>query len=315
MVLSLSILEFTNLIFKEESFTTKERKIIILKHLRNLSIMMLLGMCIACAYSSNVDAASTPVRRSGLYAYFPKKPGYTLNTQTDQVCRYDPGPYDDRGNTTKVTYTYVPYYNQWNDKNCLLAIDSCVVEGDYYKVHIVNTTFGMVCSELTEGSNGDLQVVATKPLFSTGVYESGNNLSYMVYGMGEYGLVPESAYITNIYTNDNTYKVCSHNYNITVSNATCSAAKVVKCSDCGATKTVGSALGHSWGNWVTTKAATVYEEGSMKRTCTRDKSHTEAKVIPKKNFQIFAGGSRVKKVYQGNALIMNAASGSETLVK
>jgi len=71
--------------------------------------------------------------------------------------------------------------------------------------------------------------------------------------------------------------------------ATCTAAgsyvEVVTC-ECGAVlrreaKTQGSALGHTWGDWTVTKAASCTEDGTKTRTCGRDVTHTETVTIPK----------------------------------
>lgn len=40
------------------------------------------------------------------------------------------------------------------------------------------------------------------------------------------------------------------------------------------------ALGHSWGEWTTTSAASCQKEGSAIRRCQRDSTHTETKVLP-----------------------------------
>ena len=42
-----------------------------------------------------------------------------------------------------------------------------------------------------------------------------------------------------------------------------------------------SALGHKWGEWATTKAATETEAGEETRTCVHDSNHTETRSIPK----------------------------------
>ena len=49
--------------------------------------------------------------------------------------------------------------------------------------------------------------------------------------------------------------------------------------------TVITQLGHDWGDWVVTKAATETAEGEETRTCKRDASHTETRSIPKKTAQ------------------------------
>ena len=67
---------------------------------------------------------------------------------------------------------------------------------------------------------------------------------------------------------------------------TCTEAgvKTFTCSQCNNTKTEPiPALGHKWGDWETTLPATETTEGSEKRTCQRDPSHTETRSIPKLN--------------------------------
>lgn len=67
---------------------------------------------------------------------------------------------------------------------------------------------------------------------------------------------------------------------------TCTEAgvKTFTCSQCNNTKTEPiPALGHKWGDWETTLPATETTEGSEKRTCQRDLSHTETRSIPKLN--------------------------------
>ncbi len=54
------------------------------------------------------------------------------------------------------------------------------------------------------------------------------------------------------------------------------------CSVCGVTLSTGStieALGHEWGEWTVTTAATCMEEGVETRVCTHDSSHTETRTI------------------------------------
>ena len=59
--------------------------------------------------------------------------------------------------------------------------------------------------------------------------------------------------------------------------ATCTAPKT--CSVCSATE--GDALGHDWGAWSVTTPATTERYGTAARTCRRDPSHTETRLIPK----------------------------------
>ena len=46
-------------------------------------------------------------------------------------------------------------------------------------------------------------------------------------------------------------------------------------------ETVIPAIGHSWSEWVVIKEATTREEGTERRTCLNDESHTEERAIPK----------------------------------
>ena len=71
--------------------------------------------------------------------------------------------------------------------------------------------------------------------------------------------------------------------------ATCETAgsydEVVRCSSCGEelsreTRTTDP-IGHNWGDWTVTKAATEAEEGEEARTCLNDPSHVEKRAIPK----------------------------------
>lgn len=75
----------------------------------------------------------------------------------------------------------------------------------------------------------------------------------------------------------------THSYSITVVAATCTEGGYTlhKCS-CGDSykDTYTNALGHSWGNWVTTKEATTSAEGQQTRTCTRCGA-TETQTIAK----------------------------------
>ena len=59
--------------------------------------------------------------------------------------------------------------------------------------------------------------------------------------------------------------------------ATCTAPKT--CSVCRITD--GEALGHDWGVWFVTTPATTERYGTAARTCRRDPSHTETRLIPK----------------------------------
>lgn len=56
----------------------------------------------------------------------------------------------------------------------------------------------------------------------------------------------------------------------------------MKCSRCGDVKDgeVTPALGHDWGEWTLTKAATCTEAGQESRTCSRDAEHMESREIP-----------------------------------
>ena len=70
--------------------------------------------------------------------------------------------------------------------------------------------------------------------------------------------------------------------------ATCTATGsyegVVKCSVCNTaisrTQQTVPALGHAWGVWKVTKAATCTEAGTESRTCTRDASHVQTQPVP-----------------------------------
>ncbi|MDR3345333.1 MAG: hypothetical protein LBT21_07100, partial [Oscillospiraceae bacterium] len=73
-----------------------------------------------------------------------------------------------------------------------------------------------------------------------------------------------------------------HNFTELVSkiNAACEAPGmlIMKCPDDDATEeTVLPALGHDWGAWVLTKAATISAAGTETRTCKHDSSHTETR--------------------------------------
>jgi len=74
--------------------------------------------------------------------------------------------------------------------------------------------------------------------------------------------------------------------NVAGGNAACTkdGTETAACDfGCGTTNTrtkAGSALGHDWGEWVVTKAATCTETGTQVRTCTRDGAHTETMTTP-----------------------------------
>ena len=70
--------------------------------------------------------------------------------------------------------------------------------------------------------------------------------------------------------------------------ATCTAAghydSVVYCTVCGEeisrTEVEIPALGHDWGDWIVTTAATCEEDGLEKRICSHDSTHVETRVVP-----------------------------------
>jgi hypothetical protein len=69
-----------------------------------------------------------------------------------------------------------------------------------------------------------------------------------------------------------------------------------------------NALGHNWGNWRVTRAATTTAEGQEERTCTRDQSHRETRAIARLSFvgtwsgTVEMGG----QTYPASELVFNA---------
>ncbi len=61
--------------------------------------------------------------------------------------------------------------------------------------------------------------------------------------------------------------------------ATCETPKFCKRDGCGVTE--GAALGHDWGRYIVTVAATQDREGEETRTCARDDTHKQTRPIPK----------------------------------
>ena len=61
--------------------------------------------------------------------------------------------------------------------------------------------------------------------------------------------------------------------------ATCETPKFCKRDGCGVTE--GAALGHEWGRYIVTVAATQESEGEETRTCARDDTHKQTRTIPK----------------------------------
>ncbi len=310
MIVSISILEFTNS-RKEESFTTKERKLIILKHLRNLSIMMLLGICIAYAYSSNVYAASATINRNG-YLYIPKSVGcprlsIIYNTYTTFYYDYDPverhtgqavALEGDHCSGRSTGYYAIHWYtpvekdgdDYWESQPHYIVVDpSPVIDGDYIRYRMIGV--------FSWGNNG---------VWATG---SLSGMSYPSY-YWDYLTKKTVPYTISV----NTWG-SSHASFTTVAGATCTEAAKERCSRCRLTRSTGEPLGHAWGALRVLKEATVYEAGSGTHVCERNSGHTETVEIPQKHFQIYAGGSQIQKVYLGEELVMDAASGEETLVK
>ena len=80
---------------------------------------------------------------------------------------------------------------------------------------------------------------------------------------------------------------CSHLITVTESNKepTCTEegyTGAVRCSSCGTVISERQsipALGHMWGDWKVVREATATEDGEEVRTCIRDSSHTESRVI------------------------------------
>ncbi len=99
------------------------------------------------------------------------------------------------------------------------------------------------------------------------------------------------------------------------STATCTEAGVRTCSVCGITEST-PALGHLWNEGAVTAQPDVYHDGVRTFTCTRAGcGATRTEPVPHLHFQIFNGGTRVEKIYLGEGLIHNAASGTDGLVK
>lgn len=303
------ILKYTRVykfIFKEESFTTKERKKTILKSLMSLSLIV--GIVGWLCLSQDVHAANATI--SNGYLYIPASIGcpkiYALYESVHSI--WISGGDDDDGYMSTYSYESIAEANSLGyNPSYGSHMKDTGVRCFYWKGY--SSPYGNVTS------NHYYIKVSGSPILE------GSYIKYAVAGVLETEFGGETAGPHTWGVNMalpgsiNVEAKGSHTLTTKVSNATCTSPATYKCSGCNAVVPSGSALGHSWGDWVTAKEATVYEEGTLKHTCARDRSHTETKVIPKKNFQIFAGGSRVQKVYQGNALIMNAASGSETLVK
>lgn len=82
---------------------------------------------------------------------------------------------------------------------------------------------------------------------------------------------------------------CEHIYTSAVTSPTCTQQgyTTYTCVLCGETYTAGytEALGHSWGEWITTKFPTPAEDGRRERTCSRC-GHTETDLIPATGFDI-----------------------------
>lgn len=100
---------------------------------------------------------------------------------------------------------------------------------------------------------------------------------------------------TRVYTC--TREGCTHSYEETIPvlqhtltstgkrNATCESSGYTtwKCEYCEFTykEYTDDSLGHDWGEWTVTKAATNDTEGEMQRVCSRDENHIETVTIPK----------------------------------
>ena len=80
-------------------------------------------------------------------------------------------------------------------------------------------------------------------------------------------------------------KMLGHNYVGVETKPTCTenGYTTYTCTDCenSFVSDYVDALGHDWGEWNTTKAATCVEEGEGKRVCAHDNSHFETRAIPK----------------------------------
>lgn len=319
MVLSISILEFTNL-RKEDSFSTKERKLIFLKHLRNLSIMMLLGICIAYAYSSNVYAASATatISKNG-YLYIPRSAGCPQIPELWETYEYkywledpyysfsgyrrvNPGEAAPSGGRDRSTGYHVIFWYGGNDTYAYSSTwDNPDVVGYISRYLVVNP------NPVIDGNNLRYQILGYYSYVSS-MYGDFRTLSNWPTTYYDYSTQKSVPYTISVNTNG------SHSFTNTA-NATCTTAATQKCSRCGVTQSVGSPLGHSWGAWQVLKEATVYAAGSQTHVCARNSGHTETVAIPQKHFQIYAGSSQIQKVYLGAELIMDAASGEEALVK
>ena len=73
--------------------------------------------------------------------------------------------------------------------------------------------------------------------------------------------------------------------------ATCETPKT--CTHCHVTQ--GKALGHDWGRYIVTMAATQESEGVETRTCQRDNSHTQTRPIPKLPASTYGVSGEVKE--------------------
>jgi len=84
---------------------------------------------------------------------------------------------------------------------------------------------------------------------------------------------------------------------------------VVYCKACeeeiSRTKVTDQALGHAWGDWTITKAATETEDGERIRVCGNDPKHTEKETIPKLQvvYSVSSGNGGVHTILSGKDLV------------
>lgn len=83
------------------------------------------------------------------------------------------------------------------------------------------------------------------------------------------------------------------------------------CADCGALIKEGTAvqaLGHNWGEWVTVKEATEEETGLEERTCLRDETHEETRIVDKvkKEISRCVVTGIANKTYNGKELLQSS---------
>ena len=188
------------------------------------------------------------------------------------------------GNTTKSNYNYgcVAIFNTFEISGAPVItgnISICGGEVSEVNVYLMGNSKITVTGELTDGAKIG---VSNTGAVITGFTQEGDPANFFIPDNPDNNCVyisdTENGAVTigthDIITHEAQQPTCTEN-GLTASKS-CSVCNTVLSE-----QTTVPALGHKYGDWVTTKEATESEDGEQRRVCENDEAHYETRTLPK----------------------------------